>query len=84
MSECKKGRNNYLVTGYYVTPFGKFMVSTDQQVLNKNVLIGYCKDNDRTISIQSYTKSKYLSSTFDTSIIGKTFKELGFSFLPYR
>jgi hypothetical protein len=86
MSEAKKGEKNNLFKGYYVTPFGKFTSSIDQQI--KENTIGckafrrWCKYNDTIISKESYNQSKYLQENFDESIIGKTYKDIGFGFDP--
>jgi hypothetical protein len=84
ISEAKKGEKNPRFKGYYVTPFGTFSSSIDKQIKENNInhksIIKWCKNNTKIISKMSYAKSKYLQENFDTSIIGKTFADIEFSF----
>jgi hypothetical protein len=86
ISESKKGENNYRFKGYYVTPFGEFSSSHDKQIKENNIndvtLRKWCKHNTIIITKKSYGKSKYLQENFDESIIGKSYKDIGFSFEP--
>jgi hypothetical protein len=90
MSEAQKGKRvgekHPKFKGYYVTPFGTFSSSIDEQIKENNIsyvaIIRWCKtNNDTIITKMSYAKSRYLRENFDESIIGKTYKELGFSFI---
>jgi hypothetical protein len=87
LSKANKGENNYRFKGYYVTPFGGFASTRDEQIkennISDNALRRWCrKNNKKVISRRSYNQSKYLRENFDESIIGKTFADIGFSFKP--
>jgi len=85
ISEAKKGEKNHQFKGYYVTPFGNFTSSKDEQIKENNIgntaFKKWCKNNNTIISKKSYECSKYLRENFDKSIIGKTFADIGFSFI---
>jgi len=84
LSDAKKGEKHPQFKGYYVTPFGKFASALDKQIKENNIydstVSRWCKNNTTIISKMSYAKSKYLQENFDESIIGKTYKDIGFSF----
>jgi hypothetical protein len=84
LSEAHKGEKNPQFKGYYITPFGEFATSVDQQIKENNIdrttLRKWCKTNNTIITKNSYVQSKYLQENFDESIIGKTYKDIGFSF----
>jgi group I intron endonuclease len=76
------GKNHPFFSGYYITPFGKFASSYEQNEIGTNNLINYCKNNNKIISSRSYALSPYLNTNYPRSIIGKTFKDLVFDFHP--
>lgn len=84
MSDSASGESNHRFNGYFNTPWGIFP-SANQAANASDGLISYvtildiCKNSERIISSQSFTKSKYLR-TLDRSIIGKTFRDIGFWF----
>jgi hypothetical protein len=82
MSDAQKGEKNYQFKGYYVTPFGTFASTYEQNILHNIILIKWCKNNNTIISKFIFNPSKYLRENFDKSIIGKTFADIGFSFEP--
>ena len=77
----KRGKNNYLFTGYYVTPWGKFTTSTLAQtdLINRKNVAKYCKNSDKIISVFCQA---HMSQYFNKCDIGKTFHDLGFGFEP--
>jgi group I intron endonuclease len=87
MSAKRTGEMNYRFSGYYVTPFGKFAGSTqadkacDYQ-MSYRTIHNHCMNPDVTISSTAYGKTKYLNQNFDRSIIGKTWRDIGFRFEP--
>jgi hypothetical protein len=85
LSEANKGEKHPRFKGYYITPFGILSSTKDLKLKENNIgamtLLSWCKTNNNTIiSKKSYGKSKYLRENFDESIIGKTYKNIGFSF----
>jgi hypothetical protein len=80
---ARSGINHYSVIGHYVTPWGKFITAelaaaASKHTINLTSLRRWCCSNtDKKIRKQSYQQSPYLN-TFDDSIIGKTFKDIGF------
>ena len=81
ISENIKGERHPAFKGYYMTPWGKFP-SASQAMRNcpshaSHVSIRkWCKKNNQEISGQAVIMSPYLQE----KMIGKTFKEIGFSF----
>jgi len=74
------GRNNHNYIGDYVTPWGIFESSYDfPDYVNKTTIIRWCKNSDKIISKNSYIQSPYLKSLSENPV-GKTFKNLGFTF----
>ena len=84
ISDSKKGiplgENSHLFTGYYITPFGKFSSSAKAAEvceISYTSVIDRCKGrNDCKVVQNTVTKDKHLTK----EDIGKTFKELGWSF----
>lgn len=85
MSEAQKGVNNYQFKGYYHTPLGKFAsFGKEEKILFKTnpcTLRVWCSDENRIIRREAFIQSGFLQS-FGESIIGQTFKEIGFWFEP--
>jgi hypothetical protein len=83
ISKTCRGKNHNAFRGYYITPFGKFESSTEaKRIAGKvpNQLIRkWCKNNKKTITVYCFSQSDYLKS-IGNSVIGKTFKEIGFDF----
>lgn len=79
-----KGKNYPKFRGYFITPTGKFDSCADAREnlsLSATSIYNYCIVlNDNKITKLSYKKSKYLRRNYDESIIGKTYKEIGFGF----
>lgn len=78
------GKDNCRFQGYYITPFGTF--ESIQQIMNnvpniKYSVIRKCKDHNQIISRYAYNASSFLKLYFDKSIIGKTYKDIGFYFV---
>ncbi len=70
--------------GYFHTPWGKFGSSyqaSENGLVTQPSIIKWCKNADNTISSKSFGKSPYLQS-IGKSVIGKTPRQLGFSFQP--
>ena len=80
LSRKYTGEKNSLFKGYYVTPFGKF--SSVREASEKINLIGrdtvrkWCLNENKKNTKHMIAISKYLTD----SMIGKTFKDIGFYF----
>lgn len=75
------GINSKSFSGYYVTPL--FVTAIRKKLAEFGFNGNYYKDPDKLISKVSYSKSKYISSTYSWEYInGKTFKDIGFGFIP--
>ena len=85
MSDATKGVNHYKFRGYYHTPLGKFAsFGKEEKILFKTnpcTLRLWCSDENRIISKTAFIQNGFLQS-FGESIIGQTFKEIGFWFEP--
>lgn len=83
-SIAQKGRKHHRFNGWYITPNGKFGSSYEAAehipLVNRKFIARMCKSPNDKVSKNSYLQNTYLNTTFDSSIIGKTFKELGFDF----
>ncbi len=84
MSENQLGDKHHRFCGYFITPFGKFGSSHEaarnNKLIDRKRVYMWCKNPNKIISKSSFNKNSYLNNTFDESIIGKTFGELGFNF----
>ena len=84
MSENQLGDKHHRFCGYFITPFGKFGSSHEaarnNKLIDRKRVYKWCKNPNKIISKSSFSKNSYLNNTFDESIIGKTFGELGFNF----
>ena len=81
LSISSSGENSHWFCGYYHTPWGKF-VSTENitPLINKNTIRRWCKQMV-IVTNRSYGYSDYLKSLgARESIVGKTYRELGFWF----
>jgi len=86
MIVSRSGTNHPSVNGYYVTPWGKFLTAGEASKhldvsINLTSLRKWCKQNDKTVRAQSFDASPYLNK-LGSSIVGRTFSDLGFSYLP--
>ena len=84
--KATSGENHHRFSGYYVTPTGKFAsaylaAAGTPETTRKNIA-RFCMNPDVKISKGQYVKVAYLQNNYDLSIIGKTFRELGFWFEP--
>lgn len=83
LSEGQKGTKHHRFRGWYITPKGRF--ASLSEIRDKAPELGtvvnkWCNNSSKVISKRIYDYSSYLNTNYDSSIIGKTFKELGFSF----
>lgn len=68
--------------GWYITPEGKFK-SANQHFFSTNSIQRYCKNPDKIISLNSYSKSKYLQSIGNyIDLKEKTYRDIGFWYEP--
>jgi len=75
------GKDNSSFKGYYITPFGKFASQKEAAKMGiRYGLVRYCKNNEVVVTKEAWAASKSLKELFSKNIIGKTYKELGFSF----
>ena len=63
----------------YHTPYGIFTSSRDQTAITPATLRYWCKNNKTIVNKNMYKRSSYLKSIGET-VIGKTLKQLGFSY----
>lgn len=87
MSQCHSGKhggvNNANFRGYWVTPYGTFDRSSSiSDIISAQILRKWCKNNKTIITVDTYNSSKFLKKLYDTSVIGLSYKELGFDFIP--
>lgn len=73
-------RNQVICKGWYITPFGTFIGSSQQDILPANTLIRWCCNCDKIICRLAFSHSDYLKGMGEY-VIGKTFKEIGFNFV---
>ena len=83
MSEAKKGEKHPLFKGYYQTPWGRFVTlkEGETKLCSFVAVQRWCNNPNKVITNHSISASKYLQS-LPESPIGKTFREIGFIFLP--
>ncbi|MGH0371744.1 NUMOD3 domain-containing DNA-binding protein [Sinorhizobium meliloti] len=80
------GEKHFTFVGYYRVPWGVFITSkeaaeaVDNQI-SPSGLVRICKSPDRVISRPGFVKCPYLMNLGE-SVIGKTFRQIGFSFIP--
>lgn len=82
-SERQKGAKHHSFKGWYITPEGRFASLgeiRDSATELGTAVLRWCINSSKVISKHMYDCSSYLNTTYDSSIIGKTFKELGFGF----
>ncbi|RVO54931.1 NUMOD3 domain-containing DNA-binding protein [Sinorhizobium meliloti] len=85
-ASARRGEENHSFGGYYRVPWGQFTTSKEaaeacNNLISPSGLVRICKSPDRVISRPGYVKCPYLM-TLGESVIGKTFREIGFSFIP--
>lgn len=83
----KLGEKNYRFTGYYVTPWGTFSAAgvaaeASSGSMSRPSVRAICLNPDRIITTISYGKSPYLINEHSRSVIGLTYRDLGFHFVP--
>lgn len=81
MANVQTGENSPHFKGYYQTPYGTFSGTTQQDTLPYKTIIDWCKNSDKVITKRIYSHSPYLK-TLGEAVIGKTFKSIGFNFIP--
>jgi hypothetical protein len=82
MTLAKKGVRSHHFSGYYHTPFGKLSASTEiEDVIPNQLVRRWCKNPDKIIHISSFSQNTFLQS-LGTSIVGKTFRDIGFWYEP--
>ena len=79
LSLCQKGIVSAKFAGYYITPDGVFCSKRDCGLPSA---INWCKNSQSLISRKAYVQSKYLNENYSIDIIGKSFGEIGFGFIP--
>jgi group I intron endonuclease len=72
--------------GDFITPWGVFQssiraASASEVAISQFAVWKACKNPDITITRLAYAKSRYLSYHYDESVIGKTWRDIGFSFI---
>jgi hypothetical protein len=73
-------KNKYFI-GYYITPDN--VISIKKELDSLGVHKSWCKNSTKIISKSSYSQSRYLKENYSLNeILGKTFEELGFGFIP--
>lgn len=87
--EKYSGKNAHNFKGYYITPYGIY--TSRQQMLESNIkhltmcfiVNVYTKNQlcNTIITQKTYNKTKYLNLNYDKSIIGMSYRELGFMFI---
>lgn len=85
LSERQTGEKHHTFEGYYLVPWGRFsathLAAKASNGLVSNVTIGKIMKNlDKPISRLSFTNNRYLMQHHDESVIGKTWRSIGFSF----
>ena len=84
ISKSKRGVNHPRYSGDYVTPWGVFSSPLEMSlevVEGRDTLIRWCRDAEKAVNHQSLGKSHYLRSLKECPI-GKTYRALGFYFIP--
>ena len=81
--ERVQGEKNPMFKGYYITPWGTYISSIDASqncpvFIRADTIRKWCENKDKVISENAVRPSSYLI----TEMIGKTFKEIGFDFIP--
>lgn len=87
ISEANSGENNHSFRGYYHTPWGTFPSShaaadAEGALVYQSSILRFCQP-DKVVTPQGYGQSDYLKS-FGKSVIGKTYRELGYWFEPVQ
>lgn len=89
MSDARKGRwtgeQSKRFIGYFITPSGKFASAkeaADACGISGASVLKVCKNPDTVIVVQAYLNSPYLRENHDKSVIGRTWRSLGFGFEP--
>lgn len=81
------GENNGRFAGYYHTPWGIFPSTSQAQKACADIMLSaaiqrICTNPDMEIQKTALSRSKYLSQKHDETVIGKTYRDLGFWFEP--
>lgn len=82
IKESISGENNYQFKGYYVTPWGNFTtLRTAAEAciydINPYTIKSYCLNSTKIIKKNNTTLKQ-----FSENVVGKTYADLGFGFLP--
>ena len=84
LSEKNKGEQSSSFKGYYVTPWGKFCSASEAsemspKTINNWTINRWCrKDTNKIVTKIGISKSNFLENKH----LGKTFQEIGFTFIP--
>lgn len=81
------GENNHKFIGYCVTPWGTFgsahaAAKAGDGLMSHNSIQTHCKKPDTIITADSYAMSPYLNHNCYKKVIGMTWGDIGFSFIP--
>ncbi|WP_080579725.1 NUMOD3 domain-containing DNA-binding protein [Sinorhizobium fredii] len=84
---ARRGEESHTFVGYYRVPWGMFVTSSEAAEASNNLisatgLVRICKHPDRVISRQSFVKCPYLQTLGEAVIGKKTWRQIGFSFIP--
>lgn len=87
MSEAKSGEKHPLFSGYYVTPWGAYTSSRQAAmqcpyVVTSMSVARYCMQPDLVITTKAFVRSPLLQASYDRDVIGETYRDLGFDFVP--
>lgn len=85
-NEFKQGRigeNNPHFKGWYITPWGNYssvreIIENCSIKINGQTVSNWCKNNQKLITQPMILHSNYLTN----DMLGKTFQEIGFDFIP--
>ncbi|MDX0949636.1 excinuclease ABC subunit C [Sinorhizobium medicae] len=86
LSGCGVGEGHHRYLGTFKTPWGEFpssyqAASGSEGLMSQAAVWLVCGNPERAITRKAYGKSRYLMTTFDESVVGKRWSELGFGFI---
>jgi group I intron endonuclease len=71
--------------GTFITPFGEFpssaAVAQSSGLISQAAAWNACRKSSTEITRNAFVKSAYLQANFDENVVGKTWAEIGFSFV---
>lgn len=73
--------------GTFQTPWGSFTSSAQASrevdgLISQPAIWNVCTKSEKVITRLAFGKSRYLMQNFDESVVGKTWADLGFDFVP--